>query len=130
MAKGLTYEITPKIKILEDGSLLKTKKWVCGTNAFGVNEDDDEMEYGGETIDIPPDTICFYSGDRQFIGASKTTPLSAWVRCKLIANGKVIHFTLVCERKRIWDFETFRGKKRIIQEAIDENFEILKGSEE
>lgn len=129
MATGLTYNILPKIKFLEVGTLIKTKDEIIGNDAFGVNEDDEDFEFGADQVTVPAETVCFFAEDQQFYGTDKQTPLSAWIRLRLIAGEKVIHYTLLCERKRIWDFETFRGKKRKILNALNEQFEVLQQQE-
>lgn len=125
MPKGLSADIFPRMKTLKDGELLRNKIELTGTNAFGVHEDDEDLIYGSEPVIIPKGTICMFAEDIQFYGTDKTTPMSAWVRWRLIAGDKVIYYTLVCERKRIWDFETYRGRQRIITSAIEKTFEVL-----
>lgn len=120
-----SYETLPKLPVLEEGILLQNKKVLHGTNAAGINEADENYEYGGEEVVVEPGSTLMFVGDKQFMAANKETSMSAWVRCHLIADEKIIWITLLCEPKRIWDFETFRGKKRKIQEAIEGTFDFL-----
>ena len=126
MAKGATYDILPKMKILKAGTLLRTLEDIQGTNAVGIHADDEDHEFGDEEVLIPTGTTCMFVEDWQFTGSDGKVPVSAWVRCRLIAGDKIIYYTLLCERKQIWDFETYRRKQRIIQAAIDKTFVILK----
>jgi len=125
MAKGASYDIAPKMKVLPKGTLLKNKTTLYGTNAAGVNEADEKFEFGKTEVVVDAGTCCMFVEDVQFMAAAHNTPMSAWIRLHLIAGEKIIWHTLVCERKRIWDFETFRGKQRKINEELEKHFEIL-----
>jgi hypothetical protein len=113
------------MQFLKRGALLKTKGILEGSNAVGIIEDDENFEFGSEPVTIPPDSICMFVEDQQFMASDKQTPMSAWIRCNMIANDQIIWFTLTTVPKRIWDFETFRGKQRMIMAAIEEKFDVL-----
>lgn len=126
MAKGISYDILPKLPLFPPGTLLRNKNTLHGNLAAGVNEKDDNFEFGGdEEITIPQHSNLMFVEDVQFMAANKEKPMSAWIRCHLIHEQKVVWVTLVCSPKRLWDFETFRGKKRIIQGRIEELFDVL-----
>lgn len=126
MAKGVSYDIRPQFEILPSGTLLKSKNTMIGNLAAGINEGDEDLEFGGEEeIEIPRGSTLMYMENVQFMSSGKGKPMSAWIRCHLIYDQKVTWITLVCEPKRIWDFETFRGKKRTIQDRVEEYFEVL-----
>jgi len=125
MPAQTSYDIKPQIPILREGTLLKNKINLVGTNAIGIDENDDNHKYGSESVVIPAGSVCMFVEDWQFMGADKETPISAWVRCRILSGEQVIYYTLVCESRRTWNFETFRGKKRIIQKALDDTFEVL-----
>lgn len=130
MSKGQTYFMDPTFPTVRQGALIRTKKRIVGTNAVGVNETNPELEFGEEEVVVEAGTTCMYVEDTQFYEATKKHPMSAWIRARLIAGDKIIYYTLVQERKRLWDFETYRGKKKMIQAAIEEVFEILQPEEE
>jgi hypothetical protein len=117
MAQGISYDILPKLPLLPAGTLLKNRDTLHGNLAAGINEKDDNFEFGGdEEIEIPQHSNLMFVEDVQFMAVSKEKPMSAWIRCHLIHE----------QPKRLWDFETFRGKKRILQDKIEELFEVLK----
>ena len=126
MAAGsLSYEILPKIPILGNGTLLETKNEICGTDAAGINEADENFEFGALDEIIPAGTTCMWVEDQQFMAANKENPMSAWIRCHLIAGEKIVWYTLICERRRIWEFKTFRARKRLVEEALGGQFKVL-----
>jgi hypothetical protein len=129
MIKSTSYDILPKVPVLAQGTLLKSKVDLIGTNAIGIDEFDENRAFGSDEVNVEAGTTCMFVEDWQFMASDKTTPMSAWVRCRLLAGEKIIYYTLVCHAKRLWDFETFRGKKRIIQAALNETFEFLEEEE-
>ena len=121
MSKGLSYDIIPRMGTIRGGSLLKARKGLNGTNAVGVLEEDDDKEFGADEVFVDAGSTCLYVEDEQFYTVDKETgQMCAFVRARLIAGSKIIYYSLVCHKKRLWDFETFRGKQRIIQAAIDD----------
>jgi len=125
MAKGTSYDIIPKLPLWPTGTILKNKQTLLGTNAVGVWATDEDCEFGNEEIEIPQDSILTYVENRQMMSYGNEKPMSAWIRCHMLLDDKVVWVTLLCEPKRIWDFETLRGKRKIIKQKMEEGFEIL-----
>lgn len=123
-----TYEITPKIKTFPIGTIFKNKYDLYGTNAAGVNEHD--ADFGAEDVHIPADSILTFVDDRQFMASTKTYSLSAHIRFHFIVNEKVVWITICKEVQRIWNFETYLGKRRKLTDNINEMFEIIPVIEE
>ena len=122
---GLSYDILPKIRTLATGTVVKNKYDLIGTNAAGVNKADENFEFGSEDINIPEGSILTFVEDRQFIASSEGVPMSAWIRYHFVVNEKIVWVTIVRDSKRIWDYETYRGKQRKINSSLEEMFEVV-----
>lgn len=81
---------------------------------------------------IEPGSILFYVEDAQFMSASRELKkgMSAWIRCRFVTgDGRALWYTLSCVSQRVWDFETYRAKKKIIRAAFDEAFDLVSTGE-
>ena len=146
MSKGDKYDLFPKIPIHTYGAVLRSKKVLfCTPDAeldLPVAEGEEELvnvHPGGglsgmllapppEHLVIEPSTVLFYIEDAQFMAASKTQAksMSAWIRFHFVTGDKrSLWYTVLCSPKRIWDFETYRKKKKIIRGLFDEAFEVV-----
>lgn len=123
-----SYDIIPKTRTVPVGTIFKNKYDLYGTNAAGVNKAD--PDFGGDDIHIPVDSVLTFVEDRQMMAAGGTHPFSAWIRFHFIVNEKITWVTILRETSRIWNFETYPGKKRKITEAINEMFELIQLGEE
>lgn len=131
MSAGISYEILPRVKTYPIGTIFRNKVEITGTNACGVNKSDELYEFGNEPITIPENTTLTFVQDKQFIAAGELEGqkkgLSAWTRFHFLKeDGKVIWVTISCVPPRIWNFETYSGKEKIIKKTVDELFEIIK----
>lgn len=126
MSKGISYNIQPRIKLsfpFVEGNLFKTKEEFMGTDAVGILKDDEERAYGQEEIAVPVDTVCMYVENEQFIAPGEMTPVSAWVRLKfLLDSERVVWFTACSIPLKIWNFETYLGRKKLIEQTINNTF--------
>lgn len=81
---------------------------------------------------IEPGSILFYVEDAQFMSASRELKkgMSAWIRCRFVTgDGRALWYTLSCVSQRVWDFETYRAKKKLIQNAFTEAFDLVSTGE-
>lgn len=123
-----TYQIVPKIKTFPIGTIFKNKYDLYGNNAAGVNEQD--ADFGVEQIHIPPDSILTFVEDKQFMASTKEYSMSAHIRFHFVVNEKVVWITIYREMARIWNFETYNGKRKKLIENINEMFEIIQNKEQ
>lgn len=124
-SKSLSYEIKPKIQTYPVGTIFKAKQDIMGTNAAGINEADENYEYGAEEILIEKDSILTFVEDKQFMASNKDFSLSAWVRFHFVVNEQIVWTTIYRDYSRIWDFDTYRGRERKIKSAVNEMFEMI-----
>ena len=132
-----TYDLVPKIPIHEYGAVLRTKEEIrCTEDAeldFPENDDDEEpdptaVQPSEEHLYIAAGSVLFYVEDKQFMAASKSEkkPMSAWVRCHFVTGDKrSLWYTVLCSPKRLWDFDTYRNKKKAVRALFDEMFEVI-----
>jgi hypothetical protein len=121
-----SYEIFPKIPTPGYSTVFKNKVPLDCTLCSEVNFDDDLHK--DQNLHVPVGTILFYVEDVQFYAMSKPykQPMSAWIRMHFITNDKrSLWYTVVCSTKRVWDFETYRRRVKLVKEAMNENFELL-----
>jgi hypothetical protein len=125
------YEITPKLKFFQNGALLKTKKPITAQRHPGVTEIDTNMLFDKDAagpIVIPTGTALLYVDNKQFYSSSKEfgVAMSAWIRAEVVSPlGERLWVTLLQERKTIWDFKTYTGKKQLLDNQVNENFMVL-----
>jgi hypothetical protein len=112
------YDIAPKIKTYPDGTVFKNKCELQGTPTYDPDE-------GEENIIIPPDSILTFVDDKQFIGSTKSFGQSAWVRFQFLYDNKIAWVTIFRDQTRIWNFETHPGKKRLVNNSVNEMFELI-----
>ena len=125
------YEINPKLKFFNNGALLKTKKAITAQRQPGVTEVDPSMPFDKDEagpVIIPEGVALLYVENKQFYSSSKElgASMSAWIRAEVVSPlGEKLWITLLRERKTIWDFKTYTGKKQLLEKQIEENFSVL-----
>jgi hypothetical protein len=120
-----TYDVFPKLNCLEFGNLVKSKVEIECQNEPGINPDDPNKKFGDQTIVFPEGSTIAIIGDQQFMTATKEKPQSVWIRLQLACGDQIGWMTIVCSPRRIYDFETLRGKKSLYREAFLEYFSLL-----
>lgn len=126
-----SYEIFPKIPVPKYGAVYKTRTSLEGT--FCPEVDFDEDLHKDANLHIPEGTMLFYVEDVQFYSTSKMyrKPMSAWIRMHFITNDKrSLWVTILCSQQRVWDFETFRRRKQMVAEQMNELFELILSGED
>ena len=128
-----SYELTPKVALFKVGTLLRVKEEVFAQREPGVTAADTSMPYDdcnteNPAIRIKKGTCVLYLDNRQFYSASKEyqAGMSAWIRAEIMTPlGEKCWITLMQERKTIWDFKTYTGKKNLMNEHVSQTFEVL-----
>lgn len=125
------YKITPKLKFFQNGALLKAKQDILANRLPGITEDDPSIPFDKDEagpITIPAGAALLYVDNEQFYSSSKElgATMSAWIRAEVVSPlGEKLWITLLKERKTIWDFKTYTGKKQILDRQVEEHFEVL-----
>jgi hypothetical protein len=129
MSKSSSYDLLPKIKTYPVGTVFKSKVDLVGTGYSGVNKSDPDFNEEMPDFNIPYGSVFTFVEDKQFMASSSEHPMSAWVRFHFIVDEKIVWVTVCREVPRIWNFETYGGKRKMIFSSIDSMFDLIQSGD-
>ena len=121
-----SFDLHPKLDCYEYGKLFRLKQEITCQNHPGVNEKDPNREFGDEDLIFEEGSFVALTGEQQFITITEGHPMSAFIRLQLVCGQRIGWYTVLISPKRIFDFETLRGKRKLYKAAMDEIFEPIK----
>jgi hypothetical protein len=122
------YNLETKFNLFSRGTCFKNKQEIICHTKSGVTKIDKIFGFDPEKKVIPKNSFLIFVEDRQFYSDSRefNLPFGAWIRGKVIdPKGNIVWITLFYEQKKIWDFETYNGKKNLILKQLNDSYELV-----
>lgn len=119
------YDILPKIKTFPVGSLFKVKEPFHGIAKIH-DGDGNEVE---EEVVFTVGTIATFIEDEQYMASSKEYSMSAHLAFTFLYNERKVKVLILRTPSRVWNFNTYMAKQRLMKEEINKILESVEMEE-